>query len=64
MEGASAVLLAVLRQRLGDIPQDAYDKISNMSFSDMESLTERLFDFSTFSDLQDWLDNTKCRSNF
>lgn len=55
--GEIAVILRLLHKRLGDIPEGARVKISPLSLTNLERLSDSLLDFETVMDLQTWLDN-------
>ena len=56
-EGETAVILRLLHKRLGDIPEEAQSKISKLSLTNLEILSDALLEFATVMDLQTWLDN-------
>ena len=55
-EGEIAVILRLLNKRLGEIPENAQSKISKLSLTNLESLSDTLLEFATVMDVQTWLD--------
>jgi predicted transposase YdaD len=54
-EGAAQLLLRVLCHRLSELPPTIETQISHMPLPQLESLADRLHEFSQLSDLTDWL---------
>ncbi len=54
-EGERAVVLRLLRRRLGSLSPQAEGEIRALSLPRLEALSEALFDFTALSDLEVWL---------
>jgi predicted transposase YdaD len=50
-----SLILRQLERRIGKVSQKVKSQVLSLSFADLESLGEALLDFSTPSDLNDWL---------
>jgi predicted transposase/invertase (TIGR01784 family) len=57
--GQRSLLLKQLSRKLGEIPNSMQQKINQLSMEFLETLSEILFDFNNFKDLEDWLDNNR-----
>jgi predicted transposase YdaD len=55
---ALALILRLLRRRLGTLPAGAEERIAALSVPRIEALGEALLDFARPADLLDWLDRT------
>jgi predicted transposase YdaD len=55
VEGSAGILLRLLRSQLGDIPLEVEQRVIQLSLLQLENLADRLGDFSTLADLQNWL---------
>ena len=55
---ALALVLRLLRRRLGTLPAGAEERIAALSVPRIEALGEALLDFARPADLLDWLDRT------
>jgi predicted transposase YdaD len=51
-----ALILRLLHRRVGEVAQEIRDRILTLSFAQLEELGEALLDFSTMSDLLNWLE--------
>jgi predicted transposase YdaD len=56
-EEAKSLVLRQLRRLLGELPEEIFPKIQQLSLEKVETLAESLFDFSTLTDLETWLQN-------
>ena len=54
-EGATNVVLRLLRRRFGEIPQNLSEQIRELSVEQIENLAEALLDFESLADLVSWL---------
>jgi len=54
-EGEQAVILKLLRRRLGELSPVTQQRIQSLSASQLETLGEALLDFTTMADLLNWL---------
>ena len=55
LEGEQAVILKLLRRRLGELSPVTQQRIQSLSASELETLGEALLDFTTMADLLNWL---------
>ncbi|MBD2346514.1 DUF4351 domain-containing protein [Anabaena subtropica] len=51
-----SLVLRLLTRRVGELPQDASDRIATLSLEQLENLGEALLDFTSLADLLLWLD--------
>ncbi len=56
-EGALSVVTRQLKRRLGELPQDIEQQVRVLSKRQLEILGEDLLDFTTTTDLEEWLQN-------
>jgi predicted transposase/invertase (TIGR01784 family) len=56
-EEAKSLVLRLLRRLLGELPKEILPQIQQLSLEKVETLAESLFDFSTLTDLETWLQN-------
>lgn len=54
-EGTKALILRLLRRKLGELPEALQEQVSQLSLTTLEALGEALFDFETVADVQGWL---------
>jgi predicted transposase YdaD len=54
-EGEAKIILRLLERRLGVIAPDVQQQIQVLSSPDLEAMGDALLDFSTSSDLLNWL---------
>lgn len=54
-EEAKLLVLRLLKRLLGELPEEIFPKIEKLSLEKVETLAEALFDFSTLTDLERWL---------
>jgi predicted transposase YdaD len=52
---ASSLILRQLTRRVGELSPELSDRIESLSLEELESLGEALLDFSTVTDLTNWL---------
>jgi predicted transposase YdaD len=52
---ARSLVLRLLTRRVGELSQELSDRIESLSLEELESLGEALLDFSTVTDLTNWL---------
>lgn len=52
---AIALVMRLLKKRLGEIPAAITSQVEDLSLADLEILTEDIFDFKSLSDLASWL---------
>jgi predicted transposase YdaD len=53
-EEARSLILRLLRKKLGDLTPAMGDRVSALSFAQIEQLGEALLDFSSVQDLDAW----------
>ena len=54
-----SLMLRMMTRKLGSISPDSIQKISTLSFGEIEALSEALFDFNSITDLDRWLSQQK-----
>ena len=54
-EGEKNLLFRQITKRFGKISKQVSSQIENLSIANLETLGEKLFDFSTMSDVENWL---------
>ncbi|NJL47789.1 MAG: Rpn family recombination-promoting nuclease/putative transposase [Leptolyngbyaceae cyanobacterium SM2_5_2] len=59
-EGERSLILRQLTRRFGAVPEGLSDRLSTLSLDQLEALGEALLDFSSLSDLTQWLEQA-CR---
>jgi predicted transposase YdaD len=57
IEREKALILRLLKRKLGQIPPALETEIMSLNINQIEALGEALLDFSTFDDLINWLHN-------
>ncbi|NEO53201.1 MAG: Rpn family recombination-promoting nuclease/putative transposase [Okeania sp. SIO3B5] len=57
IKGTIALIIRQLKKRLGEIPENLKNQLSDLSLEELENLSEDIFDFTTFDDLSNWLAN-------
>ena len=57
LQQQQALILRLLNRRLGNIPTNLQTIIEQLSQTQLEDLTEALMDFTTLSDLSNWLES-------
>ncbi|MGB3513119.1 MAG: DUF4351 domain-containing protein [Microcoleaceae cyanobacterium] len=55
MKEAIALIMRQLKTRFGEIPATISSKIEDLVLSDLENLTEDIFEFNSLADLENWL---------
>ncbi|WP_242044499.1 DUF4351 domain-containing protein [Anabaena azotica] len=55
VEGKQALILKLLKRRLGELSPEIEQHIQSLSLNQLEALGEALLDFATMTDLSDWL---------
>ena len=55
LEHERSLILRQLKRRIDKISQKVKSQVLSLSFTELDSLGEALLDFSTPSDLNDWL---------
>ena len=55
LEAQRSLLIRQLTRKIGSIPVDAIDRVSDLPIEQLESLGEALLDFGTIDDLTSWL---------
>lgn len=55
--GTRSLLLRLLTQKLGDLPEDVLLKINRLSSNDLEILTDAIFSMQSMTALVEWLDS-------
>ncbi|NEP80900.1 MAG: Rpn family recombination-promoting nuclease/putative transposase [Okeania sp. SIO3B3] len=55
IEQAIALIIRLLKKRLGELPENLKNQLSDLSLEELENLSEEIFDFTTFEDLSNWL---------
>ena len=60
---AVALVMRQIKKRFGEIPADAIGTLESLLLSDLESLTEDIFDFNSLEDLSRWLQERKRSSS-
>jgi predicted transposase/invertase (TIGR01784 family) len=55
-KGKLEILLMLLSQRFGALPQSMIDRLSELSIEQLEALGTQLFNFTQLTDVTDWLD--------
>lgn len=56
-QGGERLIIRLLNRRFGVIPASLTEKIHQLSIEQLELLGEALFDFSTITNLDQWLEN-------
>lgn len=56
LERQRSIFCKQLSRKLGEIPEPIQQQIDRLSLESLERLSELLFDFARFEDLQEWLD--------
>ena len=56
-EGQANTILRLLNRKLGNLSEETENHIKSLESSQLDILTEDLLDFTSFDDLQNWLDN-------
>ncbi|MCP2727609.1 Rpn family recombination-promoting nuclease/putative transposase [Limnofasciculus baicalensis] len=51
-----ALVMRLLKKRFGEIPAAIISQVEGLALSDLESLTEEIFDFQSLPDLENWLE--------
>ncbi|AFZ56590.1 Rpn family recombination-promoting nuclease/putative transposase [Anabaena cylindrica FACHB-243] len=54
-ESALNLVMRLLNKRLGELPEEENNNITQLSLSNLENLGEALLDFTSLQDLQSWL---------
>ncbi|MBF2048308.1 MAG: DUF4351 domain-containing protein [Leptolyngbya sp. IPPAS B-1204] len=54
-EGRQSLILKLLARRVGELPLEIVAQVQALDLEQLEALGEALFDFSTLTDLLDWL---------
>ncbi len=57
LQQQQALILRLLNRRVGNIPTDLQTVIEQLSRTELEDLGEALLDFTTLSDLSNWLES-------
>lgn len=57
LQREKSLILRLLARRVGELPDVARLQIDKLSITQLEDLGEALLDFSTFADLESWLQN-------
>ena len=55
-QGAVAVAVRLLHKRCGELGPEVKQRVKDLSFAQLEDMSEALFDFQTVADLKAWLD--------
>jgi predicted transposase YdaD len=55
-EESRSLVMLLLEQRLGQLPDDLHDRLSPLSRTQLEALAIALLNFSTLAELEAWLD--------
>lgn len=55
LEREKALILRLLHRKLGELPRDLQERVSQLPLAMLEALGEALFDFEEIADLQAWL---------
>lgn len=55
-EGKIDLIMRLLARQIGEIPDEVGGAIANLSVTDLDELSEALFDFNSSSDLASWLE--------
>lgn len=55
LKEAIALIMRQLKTRFGEIPATISSKIEDLVLSDLENLTEDIFEFNSLADLENWL---------
>jgi predicted transposase/invertase (TIGR01784 family) len=58
---ARSLILRLLNRRVGELPQDVLERVETLSLEQLENLGEALLDFTSFADLQTWLEELSDR---
>ena len=56
-QGQANTILRLLNRKLGNLSKETENRIKSLESSQLDILTEDLLDFTSFDDLQNWLDN-------
>ncbi|MGC9505775.1 DUF4351 domain-containing protein [Baaleninema sp.] len=62
-EEAAAMVLRLLPRRVGEIPPEISSQIIALPLAQIEALAEALLDFTSFDDLQTWLQENTSESS-
>ena len=62
-QGSIALVMRQIKKRFGEVPADAIATLESLLLSDLESLTEDIFDFNSLEDLSAWLQERKRSSS-
>jgi hypothetical protein len=62
-EGQTALIVRLLRSRLGVLPPEMESRLASLTLNQLESLSEIMLDFRDPSALQKWLDSVENRTN-
>jgi predicted transposase YdaD len=60
-EEARSLVLRQLNRRVGELSQELCDRVEVLSLEELESLGEALLDFSSVTDLDNWLNRERSR---
>ncbi|NEP62027.1 MAG: DUF4351 domain-containing protein, partial [Symploca sp. SIO2G7] len=52
---AIALVKRLLQKRFGEVPATTVSQVESLSLAELESLTEEILDFTSLSDLSDYL---------
>ncbi|MBE9199991.1 DUF4351 domain-containing protein [Nodularia sp. LEGE 06071] len=55
-EGEQAIILKLLKRRVGELSPEIQQRIQTLSENQLETLGEALLDFTSMSDLLNWLE--------
>lgn len=58
---ARSLILRLLTRKVGELPQDVLERVQTLSLEQLENLGEALLDFTSFADLQTWLEELSDR---
>jgi len=56
-EGQRSLILLLVEQRIGQLPDAIHDRLSQLNLTQLEALAIALLNFSTLSELETWLDS-------
>ncbi len=56
-QGQANTILRLLNRKLGNLSKETENRIKSLESSQLDILTEDLLDFTSFDELQNWLDN-------
>jgi predicted transposase YdaD len=54
-EGEVKIIVKLLQQRFGILPEELSDRIASLTIEQLELLTEEILDFAKINDLMNWL---------